>query len=661
MSGEAFFARDLTINTSPHYRHDLDGLRAIAVLSVLLFHAFPRTIRGGFGGVDVFFVLSGFLIGGILYRQAEAGTFSLTAFYARRARRLFPALATVLIAGLGLGLVLLLPGELQRFGQHLAAGVFFVENVILQGESGYFDTASESKPFLHLWSLAIEEQFYLFFPFVVLGLRKSNVLRAFVIAMLLIASLGLCFVETSASERFFLPQFRAWELLSGALLASFQRAQGKSCARVMQHIEGGLGLSLVIAALFALRPSQGAFDPWLLLLVSGTLLVLDAGPKSSVNRVLLSHRGLVGIGLISYPLYLWHWLLLAFLHLSVTAPSSALKIACLIASFPLAFWTTYRIEAPIRFGEPHRVSSGQLIGLMVALGLIGLLIQHGAGFPQRFDDPRQKSFGLEHRPKERAACPPPFEALQFCGPKGPETPHTALIGDSHSLHLVKGLVVAGVSFIHYGRHSCPPFFDTGFGTGDTGCRPGTLNEALKAVLSNPQIQNVILAGRFGVYWHGNSPIEHQGPRGIDFPLTGPGEKSNQSRFIDAARRTVDPLLAAGKRVLLVIDVPELGFDPRTCVHPLEALRRAPEACGIPRQRYEARRKAYLEIFMALKATHPDLVLVDPITLFCDNDRCSASSPQSLLYLDDDHLSNAGSIRLGKVLGSALDASVDTLP
>ena len=159
--------------SSTGYRRDIDGLRAIAILAVILFHAFPRGLRGGFVGVDVFFVISGFLIGGIIEREIRERRFTLTHFYARRARRIFPALIVVLISVVATGALILLPGEYRQLGVHVAGGVGFVENIILYRESGYFDTASESKPLLHLWSLAVEEQFYLFFPLLLLLLRGS--------------------------------------------------------------------------------------------------------------------------------------------------------------------------------------------------------------------------------------------------------------------------------------------------------------------------------------------------------------------------------------------------------------------------------------------------------------------------------------------------------
>ncbi|QNF13917.1 acyltransferase [Aeromonas jandaei] len=207
----------------PKYRPDIDGLRAVAVLSVVAFHAFPAWMKGGFIGVDVFFVISGFLITTIIFENLDRGTFSFTEFYARRIRRIFPALALVLLMCLTIGWFLLLPEELNQLGSHIAAGAGFVSNLVLWGESGYFDNAAESKPLLHLWSLGIEEQFYIFWPFFLwlAWKKKFNLLTLTTLVALASLYFNLKGIKQDATAAFYSPQTRFWELLSGSILAWF--------------------------------------------------------------------------------------------------------------------------------------------------------------------------------------------------------------------------------------------------------------------------------------------------------------------------------------------------------------------------------------------------------------------------------------------------------
>ena len=644
-------------NNAAHYRPDIDGLRALAILAVLLYHAYPKTVRGGFGGVDLFFVLSGYLIGGILFREIASQTFSLARFYARRVRRLFPALIVVLLSASLLGSVLLLPGEFKQFGSHLAGGVFFVENLILLHEAGYFDAASQTKPLLHLWSLAIEEQFYLAFPGLLLVLTRAGRHPIAGLTLLFALSLGLGAVHFPATDRFFTLPFRAWELLAGTLLAGFQQQGFLFRPHRHRHLLSGLGFGLILLSLGLLRPKGELLNPWHLTLVFGTLLMLVAGPTAGCNRILLGQRWVVALGLISYPLYLWHWVLLAFLHLSLPEPSAWLRAGILLISLILAILTTRFVETPIRFGPRRTWHLPVVTIVLIALGGLGLVIYRADGFPSRFTDPRQQQFGLDQRPKGRSACTGLLKGLSFCETIGAEPPKMALIGDSHSLHLVEGLKQIGVPLIHYGRHSCPPFFDTGLGPGESGCPPGRLNPALESVIANPEVPIVVLAGRFGVYWHGNIPKEGRMPAGIDFPLLGTGTLDNRSRFEQAARSTLERLRAAGKTVYLLVDVPELGFDPRMCVHPLKSLRRDQSHCGIPRDQYLRRREDYVQLFKALSTDLPGISWIDPIEVFCDSDVCHALSNDSVYYQDDDHLSKAGSRRIAPLLKDALETKM----
>jgi peptidoglycan/LPS O-acetylase OafA/YrhL len=368
---------------SVKYRPEIDGLRAVAVLLVLHFHAFPAAMPGGFVGVDVFFVISGFLITGIIARELEQGRFSLLTFYVRRVRRIFPALLVVLAVVLVLGWFWMLPAAFAQLGTDVFASAGFAANIALLLQSGYFDVESAKKPLLHLWSLGIEEQFYLAWPlFLLLAVRLRLSIVA-VAATLGIASfiLNVALVGSHPVAAFYLPFTRAFELLLGAVLAvSWDRV---SQDRQASEIRGWLGAAMIAAAA-AVLTSHSAFPGWWAILpVAGAALLISA-PGAWVCRVVLASRPMVWIGLISYPLYLWHWPLLVFGAAIKFAPLTLLeRELALIASVLLA-WATYRfIEIPIRFGRP---SPRKVVGLCMAMVLIGIAggaIVWGNGFDFR--------------------------------------------------------------------------------------------------------------------------------------------------------------------------------------------------------------------------------------------------------------------------------------
>src|ERR1700730_14791875 len=315
------------------YRRDIDGLRAIAILSVLGFHAAPRLMPGGFIGVDVFFVISGYLISGIILKALARDRFSFNDFYARRIRRIFPALIVVLLSVLSFGWLKLFPDEYTGLAKHVAAGSAYVSNFLLNKESGYFDTTAELKPLLHLWSLGIEEQFYILWPLLLVLTWKYRAQW-----LLLVAIAGASFVLNVARlgshpvATFYLLPTRLWELALGGILAraqlpgvtlpeSFTRLlhfggsfvrPDLAAAATRRRVGAALGLGLLAVSIGALD-SHGLFPGWWAAGPTiGTLLLIAAGEDTWINRHVLGNQPMVFIGQISYPLYLWHWPLLSF-------------------------------------------------------------------------------------------------------------------------------------------------------------------------------------------------------------------------------------------------------------------------------------------------------------------------------------------------------------
>ncbi|MYN25144.1 acyltransferase family protein [Duganella levis] len=376
----------LTSNTGqlphPAYRPDIDGLRAIAVLAVVVYHAFPAILPGGFVGVDIFFVISGYLISTIIAGGLQTGRFSFAVFYQRRVKRIFPALLLVLSATIVAGRYILLSDEYTELGKQVAGGAGFVSNFLLWSGSGYFDSAAETKPLLHLWSLAIEEQFYIFWPlllWVAYRWRLNFYVMAGVIAALSMA-LNLALVTDHPVAAFYSPLSRSWELLAGALLAfaTLRRGAPLGGARASWLSLLGFGLLIVgLATCSNLRPFPG----WQALLpVGGAVLLIGAGSQAWINRRLLAHPVMVWFGLISFPLYLWHWPLLVFPRIvrgGVTQPPAVTVLLMLLAV--LLAWLTVRcIERPVRTGV-SRLQAPVLAGLMLAVGAGGFVTYQKQG------------------------------------------------------------------------------------------------------------------------------------------------------------------------------------------------------------------------------------------------------------------------------------------
>jgi peptidoglycan/LPS O-acetylase OafA/YrhL len=380
-------------NPSHKYRPDIDGLRAVAVLAVIAYHAFPEAIRGGFIGVDIFFVISGFLISTIVFENMEVNRFSIIGFYSRRIRRIFPALLVVLSSMLIAGWILLLGVDYALLGKHVASGAGFSANIILWLEADYFDVSAELKPLLHLWSLGIEEQYYLLWPAIMCALWKPGCSLYKPLLTLFIASLclNLYYTYTDKALAFYAPFSRLWEILLGSLLAYatfLKKDSSKSTSQShFANARSLLGATLICVG-FGVITNKSSFPGWLAVLPTfGTALIIAGGPQAWINSKLLSQPALVWIGLISFPLYLWHWPLLSLARIeNGQAVSPETRWTIIASSFVLS-WATYRfVERPLRFGGSGNVKTILLLCLMGAVGSAGYLTFRSEGFPNRFPE-----------------------------------------------------------------------------------------------------------------------------------------------------------------------------------------------------------------------------------------------------------------------------------
>lgn len=456
----------MTQNSSS-YRPDIDGLRALAVLPVVAFHAFPNVVKGGFIGVDIFFVISGFLITGILQKYIQNNGLApdklsfrryITTFYQRRIARIFPALLAVMLACLALGWLLLLPAEFKTFGKHLLAGAGFASNLVFWQEAGYFDAAAETKMLLHLWSLAVEEQFYLVWPLILWGSWKLRLKTNWVIAVLLFASFSwnVMHIHAQPVATFYSSITRFWELAAGALLAVFAVNQpAKNTSNLVQNLKSVIGLILIAVAIYLVTKEKRFPGWWAVLPVLGSFLIIAAGQNAWLNRVVLSNPVMVSIGLISYPLYLWHWPLLAFLRSAqLDPPTVSVLLGAVVVSFVLAYLTYWFIEKPLRLGvwwqEKIALKTGLMLAAMLALGATGYTIFHQKGVSSRFPPQLRSLLDYEYDYGEsNGQCMVGIGSDQsqltpYCYTKNPTFKKSvALWGDSYTWHLAAALSKRG--------------------------------------------------------------------------------------------------------------------------------------------------------------------------------------------------------------------------
>ena len=490
------------------YRPDIDGLRAFAVLAVVAFHAFPMWLIGGFIGVDVFFVISGYLISTIIFENLDKNSFNFFEFYAQRIKRIFPALILVLIACFIFGWFALLVHDYKQLGKHILAGASFLSNIVLWNEVDYFDNTADTKPLLHLWSLGIEEQFYILWPLFIWIAWKRGFNLLTITAVIAITSfmLNLHGIKHDPTATFYSPQTRFWELLSGSLLAwiylyknnifvdltskidtllfrivynNRQEDDGKTLANVLSFI----GLSLLLCGFWKIN-KESSFPGWLALIpVLGTVLIIAAGSSAWINRIILSNKVVVWFGLISFPLYLWHWPILSFARIiEGEVPSRNIRILAVVLSVVLA-WLTYKlIERPVRLARHNKFTVAVLVMLMSIVGCIGYITETRNGLGFRFPKIVQKITNYNYDEYQLGyrygtcflTAVQTFNDFSNCQTKNLESRNKILIwGDSHAAHLYPGIkkyYELSSNIIQYTASSCPPMlnFDK---TNQPHCRP----------------------------------------------------------------------------------------------------------------------------------------------------------------------------------------------
>lgn len=667
-------------HANPHlaYRADIDGLRAIAVLAVVLFHAFPAWLPGGFVGVDVFFVISGYLISSIIFKALAGGDFSFADFYLRRVRRIFPALLLVILTSLALGWNVLLPFEYRELGKHAAAGLGFVANLVYWREAGYFDTAAELKPLLHLWSLGVEEQFYILWPAVAVVAWRLK--QRFWMAVALLAgvsfAVGLVLTVQAPVAGYFLLPARAWELLAGALLALRVQRRGPLFPRGgrLADVAAGLGFTLCLAAIVVIDKTRAFPGWWALLPVSGAVLMIAAGERAWLNRVLLANRVMVAIGLISFPLYLWHWPLLAFVRIVLGEGAGAFTLAGAVVAALIAATLTYRLlEIPLRRRGGWQPVAGLVLTSLLVVGVAtNIVVRGGLDFRLKDAQAERDARALDWTDALRGEtdCEPalPAGTTGKCLQADPARQATALIiGDSHANHYYWGLSESlrkqGVILMQLQGAGCPPLKGASILKDGSlnGCRQ-VIDAAIDYALRTPGIETVFLGGRW-VYHASGRELKDAADQVSSEMLVLPErpESKDWGRaevFEHALDDTLRTLTAAGKRVVFLHGVPELDFHARECIawHPNRFISRTPRpSCATARALAEARMAEVRPLLGHVLARFPQVAQFDPVPLMCDAAACYGKRDGLLLYRDDDHLSLEGSYWLARRMEAQLPA------
>ena len=631
-------------NSIKAYRPDIDGLRAIAVLAVLVFHCFPTLLSGGFVGVDVFFVISGYLIGRSSFDEMADGTYSASAYFGRRARRIFPALLVVLVAILLTAWWILLPVEFQLLGKHVAGASVFISNWQFWREVGYFNTEATLKPLLHLWSLAVEEQFYLLFPLILIFSRRSArspLLPLIVVALICFASVSWRLADHKAWAYFHLFS-RGWELLVGVFLAFAESrlagwsASGPRLPLAWRTPCAGLGLAMLLGSAWGYSsvtpfPGFSALLPTL-----GAGMVIAAGSATAFNR-LLALRPLVYIGLISYPLYLWHWPILSMLRIvDGNGLDGQTRLAVFLISIVLASLTYHLVERPLRKAAlaQWRFFPLLLWACLLSVGGAGYFIFIKGGLPERFT-------GLDTTQQ-------PASARQVLPPKDFASQKKAiLLGDSHAMMYSTALRsyffrVHQKELIDAFRAGCKPFYNLDKhtpGRSPHGC-PKSMNPGIEQAINDPQVDAVVIVTALVSFTYSVYPGLEEAP--------SPDPERNRQIVSQAIDDTFAMLAASGKQIIVFYTTPMLRIHPSECqTRPFRWRSEARSDCYLSAEQYADQQKWSREKLTEISKRYPNIHLFDPAQVLCREGRCEARMDGKLIYSDGAHLNASGAERVAE--------------
>jgi len=645
------------------YRREIDGLRALAVIPVIFFHAGLFGFSGGYTGVDIFFVISGYLITCILLKELETDSFCLKKFYQRRAKRILPALFLV-ITVTTLVAVLIMPTELLKsYANSVLSVVTFTSNIHFYVVSDYFSTAAEQKPLLHTWSLAIEEQYYLFFPLLLAFFFKNKVRLKIVLIALTVLSLATAQYLTFLGQteaNFYLIFSRAWELFSGSLIALFHLDK-KNISSTTKSILSTIGILCIVSSFFLFDANTPFPSLYTLLPVLGACLVITCATPNNLTGKLLSVPIFVSVGLISYSLYLWHQPIFAFLRMKTFGEPSHLHFLLAIAlTFLLAFLSYKLVETPFRKNKKllklntFKISAQAMAILILMAGTILLT----KGFPDRFSNPYEAS--IESSPY-KAKCH--TSGANYLKPKAAcryPNPNTtwAMFGDSQLVELSyafsEKLAINNEGLLHLTFSGCAPALN--FEVIKTGC-DSWIRESLDYLITRKDITNVMVSFRASAFLFGeHDDIYPNIPNLIaNHRFT---EAYNELSSTDAEnlywsgyKMLIDTLLAHNKHVVIVYPIPEIPDDINTVLTPF-SLFGGGYSYDIENTTsldyYLNRNKFILERLNGL-AYGQNLTAIKPADILCQPSGCAAVLSDKSMYFDNNHLSIEGAKKVISLL------------
>ncbi|NRB39887.1 MAG: acyltransferase [Pseudomonadales bacterium] len=634
------------------YRKDIEGLRAIAVLSVMAYHALGEAahnswISGGLVGVDVFFVISGYLITSILLREKDRGSLSLQSFYIRRIKRIIPTLLTVVGVSFIVGWIYFLPKSLQSLAESGISSLFFFSNIWFFFEDSYTAQASMLKPLLHTWSLSIEEQFYLIFPLLfILPIKKQYI--SLVIILLLISSLTatVLYSASSPDQVFYLPHFRAWQLLLGSLAALIHQHKPLCFSAASGALFSGIGLSILLLSFYFLGAGTPGY--YKLLPTLGTFLIILSSYSGNITQKILSLQPLRYIGLLSYSLYLWHMPLWAFARYRYDELSLSTHLILLALCFGLAIITYTLIEMPIRKAKPkhNKIILAGLAGVTGILISIFFITINNAGFPQRLGKAVSLFENLDGQlinPIDNKSCNN-RELHELCSFNS-ETPYRlVLIGDSHanaiSSSIFKLAKKFGYGFIQSTQNSCPHIKNS-FEAGALDDTASELCHSRLAVINDflDTKRDIVI---FSARLMNSANTERQ-----NNPAVYENKKNSLVLTLENLKRRSLGLITIGP-------TPELNYSLPYQVH--KELRSLPAELIAQKfkqsKAYAIDAEEFSQQAAALQSAYNSITIeryrqISPQAIFCDNSVCRTHNDFQLYYYDTNHLSIYGAEALNK--------------
>lgn len=616
------------------YRPDIDGIRAIAVLMVVIYHAFPESLPGGFIGVDIFFVISGYLITSILKKEMDSNTYSIREFYRRRIDRIFPALLVVMFSCILFGWFTLFADEFMQVGKQIAGGAGFIANIVLFSETGYFNATSSTKPLLHLWSLGVEEQYYLFFPVILYILFKRNIsiLSSIVTLALLSFILNVFEVNRNVEAAFYLPQYRFWELLAGSIIALLP--SDSKALRINRNASIAISVLSVLALIYTSLTinSNVLFPGWYALVpvISTSALILTL-TNAKPLKIIFSSKPLVALGLISYPLYLWHWPLLSFAYIiNGDSPSEIIRIYLVVTSVILAAVTYIGIEKPLKSIRSWKNKTIPMMVAMTFIGCFGLHVFDNDGVSDRANIKLTNAIssqlnGALWQYTSNDICLRRFNFPElksmpwwFCSLKRDESPNVVIVGNSFANHLYPAFAfnknLKDVNVLSIGMNNVVEGI---INSGDK-LKKAQFDYINGIITSDPKVEYVVISGV-------NSNADQN--------------------YIDALSERIKIFMDAGKKVIVFYPHVMLTSNIKACF--ARPLKQPEDDCVTDTKEVDAIRSGFSRVESYVSIHNPGVMFFDPNVTFCTKKGCSSIIDGMPVYRDQyKHLSEYASLRVG---------------